>query len=643
VIDAVLRRVLGRALESVCNEMGTAMIRTATSAVFVEGRDFSCALLDPRAELVAAANYDPSHLSAMPLTAEYAMMELGAETLAEGDVIVVNDPFRGGGHLTDIAVIRPVFHEGRLLALAMNRGHHIDVGGMAVAGFPGTARSIFQEGIRIPPVKWFEGGVERRQVMDLLLLNVRFPRAQLGDFRGQLASCITAEQRIRALAGRYGADVLAEAMQAVKDHSEGLMRAAIAGVPDGTYRFENLADDDGVGTRPYRVAVALEIDGDRAVVDFAGSSAQAEGPINSSFGNTIGSCFNAFLHTLGGEIAFNHGCFRPVGFRIPRGSFLNPIPPAPVFGGVTEISITIIDAVCGALAQAVPERVSAGSYGTCINVAGGGFDPERRQPFGFYFFQEGGWGATAWRDGWTSVPNPTSNFNDYPVEALESDLPLRVIEVALNPDSGGPGRFRGGLGTRRTYEVLGEGCDVNALGERFRTMPFGLAGGGPGMPNQLLVQRAGEGQWKPFESLSPSKFASLPLAPGDRFSMATGGGGGYGDPRDRDPASLAEDVREGLVSDEAAATVYVRPAEPPPSPGEPVGPPRLEGLAAEDARRVAALFDRVRARIDAAVCGACVKQGDPVRCPFHHPFAAEFWDADGIERWAARNCPLQAD
>jgi N-methylhydantoinase B/oxoprolinase/acetone carboxylase alpha subunit len=639
-IDPVLTRVLGRAMESICTEMGSAMIRTATSAVFVEGRDFSCALLDPRAELVAAANYDPSHLSAMALTAEYAMMELGWEDLAEGDVIVVNDPFRGGGHLTDIAVIRPVFVEGRLLALAMNRGHHIDVGGMAVAGFPGTARSIFQEGIRIPPVKWFEGGVERRQVMDLVLLNVRFPRAQLGDFRGQLASCITADQRIQALVGRYGADTLAEAMQAVKDHSEKLMRAAIAAVPDGAYRFENLADDDGVGNGPYRVAVEIRVTGDQAVVDFAGSSGQAEGPINSSYGNTIGSCFNAFLHTLGGAIPFNHGCFRPVGFRIPRGSFLNPIPPAPVFGGVTEISITIIDAVCGALAEAVPERVAAGSYGTCINVAGGGFDPERRVPFGFYFFQEGGWGATSWRDGWTSVPNPTSNFNDYPVEALESDLPLRVLEVALHEDSGGPGRFRGGLGTRRTYEVLGEGCDVSALGERFATAPFGLRGGGAGAPNRLLVKRVGEDAWHAFEAASPSKFASLPLAPGDRFSMVTGGGGGFGDPRERDPAALAEDVREGVVSAARAASAYRMPAAPAAALPEPVGPPRIEGLAAEDIRRVAALGERIGGRIDAAVCGACAKRGDPVRCPFHHPFALEFWDADGLERWAARHCPL---
>jgi N-methylhydantoinase B/oxoprolinase/acetone carboxylase alpha subunit len=642
-LDPVLTRVLGRAMESICTEMGTAMLRTATSAVFVEARDFSCALLDPRAELVAAANYDPSHLSAMALTAEYAMMELGWETLAEGDVIVVNDPFRGGGHLTDIAVIRPVFADGRLLGLAINRGHHIDVGGMAVAGFPGTARSIFQEGIRIPPVKWFEGGVERRQVMDLILLNVRFPRAQLGDFRAQLASCITAEQRIRALVARYGADTVAESMQAVKDHSERLMRAAIAGVPDGSYRFENLADDDGVGTRPYRVAVEVRVDGDSAVVDFAGTSAQADGPINSSYGNTIGSCFNAFLHTLGGAIPFNHGCFRPVGFHIPRGSFLNPIPPAPVFGGVTEMSITIIDAVCGALAAAVPDHVSAGSYGTCINVAGGGFDPQRRQPFGFYFFQEGGWGATAWRDGWTSVPNPTSNFNDYPAEALESDLPLRVLEVALNEDSGGPGRFRGGLGTRRTYEVLGEGCDVNALGERFATVPFGLAGGGAGMPNRLLVKRVGDAEWHPFESASPSKFASLPLGPGDRFTMATGGGGGYGDPRERDPALLAEDLREGLVSIQAAETAYRSAAAPPPPLPEPVGPPRIEGQQAEDMRRVEVLAARVRGRIDPAVCGPCAKRGDPVRCPFHHPFATEFWDADGLERWAARNCQLAAD
>jgi N-methylhydantoinase B/oxoprolinase/acetone carboxylase alpha subunit len=672
-LDAVLTRVLARAFSSICAEMGHATIRTAVSAVFVEGRDFSCALLDPRAELVAAANYDPSHLSAMALTAEYALMELGHEHLAEGDVIVVNDPYRGGGHLTDIAVLRPVFAEGELLGLAMNRGHHIDVGGMAVAGFPGTARSIFQEGIRIPPVKWFEGGAERRQVMDLILLNVRFPQAQLGDFQAQLASCVAAEQRLRALVERHGLATVRAAMQAVKDHSERLMRHAIAAIPDGAYRFADLVDDDGVGGGPYRIAVELRVEGDAATIDFAGTSAQADGPINSSYGNTIGSCFNAFLHAFGAGIDFNGGCFRPIRFAVPRGSFLNPVPPAPVFGGVTEVSIRVIDAISGALAQAVPGSVAAASYGTCLNVAGGGFDAARGRDYGFYFFQEGGWGGTAVRDGWTSVPNPTSNFNDFPVEVLEEELPLRCLEVALHEGSGGAGRHRGGLGTRRTYELLADGCELNALGERFTVAPYGLAGGLPGRPNALLHARPGEALRpfaEAFEIRSPSKFAALPLHRGDRFSLVTGGGGGYGDPLERPPEEVAADVADALVSVaeardlygvvvsadgavEAAATADARAAaavpaaEPDAACGWTAAPipavpaPPSTGRAAEDAAAAARLAATVQARIGDDPCRTrCPKGGDPVRCPFHHPFALDFWDAAGLERWALRHCRI---
>ncbi len=665
-LDPILARVLARAFVSTCAEMGSAMIRTAVSAVFVEGRDFSCALLDHRAELIAAANYDPSHLSAMALTAEYALMELGWEDLREGDVIVVNDPYRGGGHLTDIAVIRPIFVDGSLFGLAMNRGHHIDIGGMAVAGFPGTARSIFQEGLRIPPVKWFEAGVERRQVMDLILQNVRFPHDQLGDFQAQLASCLTAEQRVRGLVARHGSACVRESMQRTKDHSERLLRAAIAAVPDGVYRFDGDVDDDGVGNGPFRVVATVTIDGDGALVDFEGTSAQAEGPVNSSYSNTVGSCFNAFLHTFGDDIDFNGGCFRPVRFNVPRGSLLNPIPPAPVFGGVTEVSIRIIDTISGALATAIPDAVPGGSYGTCLNVAGGGWDAERGRAFGFYFFQEGGWGATAWRDGWTSVPNPTSNFNDYPAELLESELPLRVREVALHEGSGGAGRFRGGLGTSRTFELLADGCELNVLGEGFLSRPHGIAGGGAGQPNRLLVQRAGEGAGQRLDEVagvaSPSKIASLPLARGDLVTMVTGGGGGHGDPREREPARVRDDVRKGLVSRDDArglygvvlrgdgaalevdpeATAAARSALARPLDAErrvPVGPPRVDGREADDVRVVEALRARVVAAIADDPCRTrCPKAADPIRCPFHHPFALSFWDADGLERWTNRHC-----
>jgi N-methylhydantoinase B/oxoprolinase/acetone carboxylase alpha subunit len=660
-LDPVLARVLGRAFEATCAEMGSAMISTAVSAVFVECRDFSCALLDDQAELVAAANFDPSHLSAMALTGEYALMELGWENLEEGDAIVVNDPYRGGGHLPDICVIRPIFIEGELLGLAMNRGHHIDVGGMSVAGFPGTARSIFHEGIRIPPVKWYEGGVERKQVMDLLLLNVRFPREQLGDFRAQLASCVTAERRLTELVARHGFDKVKRAMEETKVYSERLMRAEIRAIPDGIYTFEDVMDDDGLGNGPYRIAVELAVDDDEVKISFDGTSAQAQGPINSSYGNTLSAVFNAFLHTFGADIPFNHGCFRPVTVTVRRGSFLNPISPAPVFGGVTETSIRIIDAVFGALGQVLPERACAGCYGTSINVAGGGWDDDRQKPFGVYLFQEGGWGGAAWRDGWTSVPNPTSNFNDYPAEVVESTLPLRCREFALSQDSAGPGRQRGGLGTTRTYELLSESCEISALGDRFVVPPFGLAGGHPGATARLELWRAGADRGttfaEAFDLESASKFSSVRLERGDRIVMTTGGGGGYGPPHERSVESVMDDLRDryGVIateddsgewrvdeeaSREARLSMAGRPT-PQTAPAAPVAEPSLGGADANDVARVETLMDNVRSRIGDDPCRTrCPKRGNPTRCPFHHPFADKFWDGATLERWATEHCPI---
>ena len=559
-VDPVTVSVVENAFRSICEEMGHTMIRTANSALFVEGRDFSCAIVDRDAELVASANFDPSHLSAMALTVEYTILYFGRDEIRPGDVYLVNDPYRGGGHLPDISMIRPIFHGDEHLGFAVNRAHHIDIGGMAVAGFPGTARSIYQEGLRIPPVRWYVGGRENPDVIELITLNMRFPRDQLGDFKAQLASTSTAEQRLLRLADKYGAETVLACMEAAKDHSETLMRAIIAELPDGTYEFDEFMEDDGVSRTPYRIHVAITVEGENVTVDFTGSSPQAQGPINSSYGNTLSSTFNAMLQLVGPEVRFNNGCFRPVQVIAPRGSLLNPVPPAPCFGGVTEVSIRIIDAVLGALAPIAPQRVGAGSYGNCINFSGGGFDPERGEDFGFYFFVEGGWGASAWRDGWNCTPNPTSNFNDYPVEWVEATLPLTYSEARLNTDSGGPGRYRGGLGTVRTFTVTADDVEINGLGDRMKIPPFGLAGGHPGGLSGVLVKRKGDNDWRDvaeaFGTVSPSKFHGLRAGIGDAFSIVAGGGGGFGSPRERPPEEVVADLREGFVSPRAAREVY---------------------------------------------------------------------------------------
>ena len=559
-VDPIAQRVIANACRSICEEMGHTMINTANSTIFVEGRDFSCAIVDEHAELVAAANFDPSHLSAMALTVEFTMIHFGRENVRPGDVYLINDPYRGGGHLPDVTLIRPVFAEGTLFAFAVNRAHHLDVGGVDVGSLSGQAQSVFQEGIRIPPVRWFIAGEENPDVIDMITLNMRFPKDQHGDFRAQLASTATAERRLLRLAEKYGAGTVRAAMEDAKDHSEELMRAIIGDLPDGTYEFDEFIEDDGVSERPYRIHVAVTIEGDSVAVDFTGTSPQAGGPVNSSFGNTLSSTFNAMLQLVGPDVAFNHGCFRPVGVTAPRGSLLNPVPPAACFGGVTEVSIRIIDAILGALSKAAPERVGAGSYGTCICFSGGGADPVRRKDFGFFFFVEGGWGGCTWRDGWNCTPNPTSNYTDYPVEWVEATLPIVYNEVRLNTDSGGAGRYRGGLGVVRSVRLLADDVELNALGERMKVPPFGIAGGHPGACNALLVKRAGSDAWssvvEAFGTTSPSKFHGARVGKDDELRIVTGGGGGYGDPLARPPEEVVADVAKGYVSPDAAREIY---------------------------------------------------------------------------------------
>lgn len=669
-VDPITERVIVNAFHSLCEEMGHTMLRTANSSVFVEGRDFSCALVDARAELISSANFDPSHLSAMALTVEYTMLYFGRDSMRPGDVYLVNDPFRGGGHLPDITLIRPVFADGQLLAFAVNRAHHIDIGGMAVAGFPGTARSMFQEGLRIPPVRWFDAGTENRDIMELIALNVRFPKDQVGDFLAQLASTHTAEQRLMKLVRKYGAAAVVASMEASKDHSERLMRAIFAELPDGSYEFDEFMEDDGVTDRPYRIHVRLVVEGDHVTVDYTGTSPQADGPINSSYGNTLSSTFNAMLQLVGPEVQFNEGCFRPITVIAPRGCLLNPTPPAPCFGGVTEGSIRIIDAVLGALAPIAPQRVGAGSYGTCVNFSGGGFDAERRRDFGYYFFCEGGWGACAWRDGWNCTPNPTSNFNDYSVEWVESTLPLIYREARLNTDSGGPGRHRGGVGTVRTVELLSDDVEINGLGERMVIPPFGIEGGYPGGCSGLHVRRAGGAGWQTisqaYGAVSPSKFNGFRAGRGDMFRIFTGGGGGCGNPLDRPAGAVVDDVVNGFVSPEsardiygvailrapdgrlghdAAATAALR-AELRASGSQPGNNYDLVSQSALDrsvGARADPRIDAEIARIDEIAAAArragATGEGDgrSLDSPFLNDRAMRFWDSHALERWASRH------
>lgn len=657
-IDLVTTAVVRGYLEATCREMGTALTRNAISPIFIEGQDFSCAVVDADRELIAAANYDPSHLCSMAYAADWGVLELGSEGIGPDDVVILNDPYRGGTHLPDVTMFAPVVVEGRTIAYAVTRAHHLDVGGIAPGSIPGGAREVFAEGLRIPPLKWQVAGVENPDVVELVLTNVRLPEVQLSDFRAQVASLRTCQERLARLCRRYGAGTVTAAMARLKDQSEARMRAFLSAIPDGDYPFTDYMDGDGNTPWRYGIRVTVRVHGSEATVNFGGTSEQAEGAINMPYAMTASSVFNAFLQLAGADLPFNHGCFRPIRFVAPRGSLVNAQAPAPTFGCTTDTPLRVIDAITGALAPVLPERVIAGSYGTCNCLAGSGRGRDGA-PFIFWFFYEGGWGAAAGRDGWNTTPNQSANFRDYPVEVLESVYPLRVEQVALLPDSGGAGRRRGGLGSVHEFTFLARTV-LSGFADRHAIAPYALAGGRPGAANRFLFRRAGSAEWRGIEAFTrdPSKFSGLVAEPGDGIRVVNGGGGGYGDPATRDPAALARDLAEGLVTPRGAARDYgaasaregaagtenapgTEAAVDEPltafSPLERIGPVRPAPPGDDLASRARAAL----AAVEDGFCRTrCPLAADPRRCPHYHAEALDFWPAAAVRRWTARHCPI---
>lgn len=679
-VDPVTYQVVGCAMESACREMGVTTVRTATSPIIVDVYDFSCAILDSDGKLVATANYDPSHLAGMPFAVEAAIWEYGRTNIRPGDVIIHNDPYLGGTHLPDFTVIKPLFIADELIGFAANRAHHVDVGGKSPGGLAPDARSIYAEGLRVPVVKWYAEGEENTDLFQLLLINVRLPELQEADFRAQLASCVTAEVRVAELCERYGATTIRDVMAARQDHSERITRGLVSRLPDGVYTHEDFLDDDGNDARASRIRATVSIAGSELLVDFSGTSAQALGPTNSAYGMTCASVFISLLQLAPAGMAFNSGCFRCVDVTVPRGTLLSPQPPAPVFAGTVEACLRSIDTILGAITRAAPRDLVAGTYGTAFCVGGGGSDPATRGEYAFFFAMEGGWGAAVDRDGWNCTPNQSSNYKDTPVEVIEQNYPLLCHAVRLRCDSGGPGRTRGGVGVERIFEVVRGDMTVDCFSDRFRTRPYGVFGGLPGESNTMLVQPSGAGESltfrEAFATTSPSKFSDIDLHGGDRFTIATGGGGGYGSPLERDPELVRLDVEEGLVSREQALDFYgvvfnassevnlpatkgardasaAKWADSPPFPvtatGLSVDPEytRLQGdsklTVDPSVDDVSGLITGARMFLDTDYCaGSCPRKGDALLCPWHSETALDMLSVDTYRRWTKRQCPQKA-
>jgi len=536
MIDPITLEVLRHALAAVAEEMNADLVRTAYSPNIKERRDCSSAVFDPQGQLVAQAESIPVHLGAMPFSVAAVLRAIG--DWEAGDVAVLNDPYCGGAHLPDITFVAPVFWGETLVGFVANRAHHADVGGMAPGSLPSSAKEIYQEGLRIPPLLLWRRGELNREVLDLILANVRTPHERLGDLRAQYASCQTGIRRLQELAGRYREKLLRAGMGAILDYAERRMRAALAQLPPGTAEFVDYLDDDGIGTEPLPIRARVTVGSGQIEVDFAGTAPQAAGPVNAVFAVTASAVYYTVRAVADPTIPPNAGCYRPIAIRAPEGSLVNPRPPAPVGGGNLETSQRIVDVLLGALAQLVPERVVAACQGTMNNVALGGLDPRTGKPYAFYETIAGGLGARPFADGIDGVHSHMTNTLNTPIEALELAYPLRVLCYEFVPGSGGPGKYRGGLGLRRDLTPLGHVARVSLLTDRRRTRPYGLAGGQPGAPGKNLLIREGK------EIELPGKL-TLELHPGEVLSIRTPGGGGYGDPAERDPKAQARDELEG--------------------------------------------------------------------------------------------------
>ena len=552
-LDPVTLAVLNGRLVQIADEMDATLYRSAFNPIIAEAHDACNGLYhaETGATLVQGTSGLPIFVGAMAFAVK-AVIDLVARDggLESGDTFIFNDPYDGGTHLNDFRLVRPLMRDGRLFAWIASVGHWLDVGGAVPGGYNPKATECYQEGILIPPVKLVRAGDVQRDVIDILSANTRVPQSNWGDLNGQLNALDLGERRLHLLLDEYGDDTIAAAFAALSARAEALMRANIKALPDGTYSYEDFLDNDGVTDRPLRIALALTIAGDRMVLDFSGSAPPCDGPLNIARSTTIASCYVALKHIFT-DVPANGGCLEPIVFVIPDTTLLGVSAPRPV-AGYTETILRVIDVIFGAFAKVAPERANGSPFATINALSLAGWREDHRRWIMFCFFG-GGLGGNPESDGLNHSNNPISTATIPPVEILESLYPVMFTQWALRPDSGGPGLRRGGLGAIYEIEVLAEGgADVFLIGERGKFPPFGVNGGGPAALNRFTYD-TDDGAKTPA---LVSKITDVKIRRGQKVRLETPGGGGCGDPAERDPALVARDVRLGYVTREAARRDY---------------------------------------------------------------------------------------
>ena len=543
-VDPIRLEIFKSLFHSVAEEMGAGLRRSAFSPNITERRDYSCAVFDANRDVLAMGDHMPVHLGSMPAS---VIAATSAFDLAPGDAVLLNDPYAGGTHLPDLTLVMPVFaprasrrklasRDGASTSSASlqrklsplfyvaNRAHHADVGG-AQAGSMGLSREIFQEGLRIPPVKILEQGRLNRDVLNMLLANVRTPKERDGDLTAQIAACRIGERRLLSMLAKYGWKELSHYADELLNYSEAMMRAVIRMLPNGTYRAEDFLDNDGITDEPLRIAAKIQVRNAHVVVDFTGSSPECAGSVNAVSAIAESAVFYVFRCLLNDQIPATSGLMRPIEVITPEGTIVNARPPRAVAGGNVETSQRIVDTLLKALSQAIPEKIPAASQGTMNNLTFGGTDirPGRgNKPFAYYETIAGGMGARPDRDGVSGIHTHMTNSLNTPIEVLEHSLPIRVRQYSLRKNSGGKGKYRGGDGIIREFEMLSE-MEVGQLSDRRMFGPYGLAGGSPGKPGRNEVKSG------PHVRQVLAK-GHTRLEKGEVLRIETPGGGGWGKP-----------------------------------------------------------------------------------------------------------------
>jgi len=550
--DPITLEVMRNAFQSIAEEMGAALIRTALSTNIKDRKDCSTAIYTVKGDLVAQAEHIPLHLGVMQSIVKDVLKINPVENMEPGDALITNDPYISGSHLPDICMISPVFFDNKCVALIANIAHHVDIGGIAPGGMPANSTEIFQEGIRIPPIKLRKKGEIDEQILALITNNVRTSYETYGDFQAQFSAVNVGEKRLVELIKKYGADLVLTYMEEIINYSERRMRKMIGELPQGIYSFEDYLEGDGI-TFPeqnIKISVLVEIKDDNILVDFSGTDPQVQGSVNCTRSVTLACVYFAVKSAIDPEAPSNEGACRPIKVETPLGTLVNPIFPAPVSNANINTSQRIADVVLGALAKAIPEKVPAASTGSMSLFTIGGIDPRTNEYYSYVETYGGGQGAMFNQDGMDGVHTNMTNTRNTPVEVIEISYPLRVEKYGLIPDSDGPGKFRGGLGIVREITVLDHTATVTFSTERRKIRPWGLMGGKPGAPSDcFMISKDGKKQ------TLPSKITTK-VESGTRLILKTAGGGGFGNPLERDSERIYQDIKEEIITIKKAKEEY---------------------------------------------------------------------------------------